>query len=115
MKTMFAEITQRQGDSALYSYVTPRGVGLKNGWDFLAPRAMDAFAGRCTWPHTPNHCVKAANRSGWELAYARWRAPAYLPVVLEHRPYSWSNWADPGYSTALYGSLNLSLAAVPSL
>lgn len=115
MKTMFAEIMQRQGDSALYSYVTPRGVGLKNGWDFLAPRAMDAFAGRCTWPYTPSRCVKAANRSGWELAYARWHAPAYLPVVLEHRPYSWSNWADPGYSTALYGSLNLSLVASPSL
>ena len=88
VKTVFAEIAQRQGDGSLYSYTTPRGVGLKNGWDFLAPRAIDAFAGRCTWPYTPSHCVKAANRSGWELAYARWRAPAYLPVLLEHRPYS---------------------------
>lgn len=110
MKTVFAEILRRAGDGSLYSYTTPRGVGLKNGWDFLAPRALDAFAGRCTWPYTADHCVKPANRSGWELAYAHWRAPAYLPVVLEHRPYSWSNWADPGYSTALYGSLDLSQA-----
>ncbi len=107
VKTVFAEIMRRQGDASLYTYKTPRGVGLKNGWDFLAPRVLDAFAGRCTWLYTPDHCVGATNRSGWELAYAHWHAPAYLPVVLEHRPYSWSNWADPGYSTVLFGSLNL--------
>lgn len=107
VKTVFAEILRRQGDGSLYGYKTPRGVGLKNGWDFLAPKAIDAFAGRCTWPYTPDHCVGSANRSGWELAYAYWRAPGYLPVVLEHRPYSWSNWADPGYSTVLFANLNL--------
>lgn len=107
MKTVFAEILRRQGDASLYSYRTPRGVGLKNGWDFLAPKVMDAFAKRCTWPYPANSCVAPANRSGWEVAYARWRSPAYLPVLAEHRPYTWSNWSDPGYSTALYGSLNL--------
>jgi hypothetical protein len=107
MKTVFAEIRRRQGDGSLYTYRTPRGVGLKNGWDFLAPKVVDAFAGRCSWPYSANHCVPEANRSGWEVAYAYWRSPAYLPVLAEHRPYTWSNWADPGYSTALYGSLNL--------
>lgn len=107
IKTVFAEVLRRQGDGSLYTYRTPRGVGLKNGWDFLAPKVMDAFAKRCTWPYPANSCVPPANRSGWEVAYAYWRSPAYLPVLAEHRPYTWSNWADPGYSTALYGSLNL--------
>ncbi len=108
MKTVFAEIMRRQGDGSLYSYTTPRGVGLKNGWDFLAPKTIDAFAKQCTWPYSTNHCVNTANRSGWEIAYAYWHAPAYLPVLAEHRPYGWSNWADPGYSTAVFSSRNLS-------
>lgn len=107
VKTVFAEIMRRQGDGSLYTYTTPRGVGLRDGWDFLAPKAVDAFAGTCSWPYTPDHCVGSANRSGWEIAYARWHAPAYLPVLAEHRPYTWSNWADPGYSTVLFANLNL--------
>lgn len=109
VKTVFAELLRRQGDASLYSYTTPRGVGLKNGWDFLAPQVLNAAAGVCTWPYTVDHCVGIANRSGWELAYAYWRSPAYMPVILEHRPYQWSNWSDPGYSTMLFANLNLSI------
>jgi hypothetical protein len=107
VKTIFAEIARRQGDSSLYSYRTPRGVGLKNGWDFLASQVVNADAGACTWPYTPDHCVDYSNRSGWEVAYAYWREPAYLGPLSLHRPYQWSNWADPGYSTVIFGSLNI--------
>jgi hypothetical protein len=107
VKTVFAEIVRRQGDESLYSYRTPRGVGLKNGWDFLAAHVVNANAGACTWPYTPDHCVEYSNRSGWEIAYAYWRAPAYLGPLALHRPYRWSNWADPGYSTLMFGALNI--------
>jgi len=107
VKTVFAEIVRRQGDESLYRYRTPRGVGLKNGWDFLAAQVVNANAGACTWPHTPDHCVKYSNRSGWEIAYAYWHSPAYLGPLSLHRPYQWSNWADPGYSTVMFGALNI--------
>ena len=107
VKTVFAEILRRQGDESLYSYSTPRGVGLKNGWDFLAAQVVNANAGTCTWPYTPDGCVKYSNRSGWEIAYAYWRSPAYLGPLSLHRPYQWSNWADPGYSTVMFGALNI--------
>jgi hypothetical protein len=107
VKTVFAEIVRRGGDESLYSYRTPRGVGLKNGWDFLAAQVVNANSGLCTWPYTPDHCVDYSNRSGWEIAYAYWRAPAYLGPLSLHRPYQWSNWADPGYSTVLFGNLNI--------
>lgn len=107
VKTVFAEILRRQGDESLYSYRTPRGVGLKNGWDFLAAHVVNAEGGVCTWPYTPNGCVKSSNRSGWEIAYSYWRSPAYLGPLALHRPYQWSNWADPGYSTVMFGALNI--------
>lgn len=103
LKTVFAEILRRRGDGSLYDYRTPRGVGLKHGWDFLAPQVVNAKAGRCTWPYTPDGCARYSNRSGWEVAYAFWREPAYLAPIQLHRPYQWSNWADPGYSTLLFG------------
>ena len=108
IKTVFAEILRRQGDESLYSYRTPRGVGLKNGWDFLAPQVVNANNGACTWPYTPDHCVDYSNRSGWEVAYAYWHASDYLGPLSLHRPYQWSNWADPGYSTVMFGALNIS-------
>jgi hypothetical protein len=107
VKTVFAEIVRRQGDGSLYNYRTPRGVGLKNGWDFLAAQVVNANGGACTWPYTPDHCVNYSNRSGWEIAYAYWRAPAYLGPLSLHRPYQWSDWADPGYSTVMFGALNI--------
>ena len=107
VKTVFAEIVRRQGDESLYRYRTPRGVGLKNGWDFLAAQVVNANTGACTWPYTPDHCVKYSNRSGWEIAYAYWHSPAYLGPLSLHRPYQWSNWADPGYSTVMFGALNI--------
>lgn len=107
VKTVFAEIVRRQGDGSLYSYRTPRGVGLKNGWDFLAPQVLSADAGACAWPYTTDHCVDYSNRSGWEIAYAYWRDPVYLGPLALHRPYQWSNWADPSYSTVMFGSLNI--------
>jgi hypothetical protein len=107
VKTVFAEILRRQGDESLYSYRTPRGVGLKNGWDFLAEQVVNAKAGVCSWPHTTNHCVRYSNRSGWEIAYAYWHSPVYLGPLSLHRPYQWSNWADPGYSTVMFGALNI--------
>jgi Alginate lyase len=107
LKTVFAEILRRQGDGSLYSYHTPRGVGLKNGWDFLAAQVVNANAGVCTWPYTPDHCVKYSNRSGWEIAYAYWRMPAYLGPLTLSRPYNWPDWADPGYSTVMFGTLNI--------
>jgi hypothetical protein len=107
VKTIFAEILRRRGDGSLYSYRTPRGVGLKNGWDFLATQVVNANAGSCTWPYTPDHCVEYSNRSGWEVAYAYWREPAYLGPLSLHRPYQWSNWSDPGYSTLLFGGQNI--------
>ena len=103
LKTVFAEIVRRGGDASLYAYRTPRGVGLKNGWDFLAPQVVAAASGRCSWPYTANHCVSYSNRSGWEVAYAFWRDSAYLGPIQLHRPYQWSNWSDPGYSTLLFG------------
>jgi len=108
VKTVFAEILRRQGDGSLYSYRTPRGVGLKSGWDFLAAQVVNANSGACTLPYTADHCVGYSNRSGWEIAYAYWRAPAYLGPLSLHRPYQWSNWADPGYSTVMFGALNIS-------
>ncbi|HJZ48215.1 MAG TPA: alginate lyase family protein [Roseiflexaceae bacterium] len=107
LKTVFAEIVRRQGDDSLYSYRTSRGVGLKNGWDFLAAQVVNANSGICTWPYTPDHCVDYSNRSGWEIAYAYWREPAYLGPLSLHRPYQWSNWADPGYSTVMFSTLNI--------
>jgi hypothetical protein len=107
VKTVFAEIVRRQGDDSLYSYRTPRGVGLKNGWDFLAAQVVNANAGACTWPYTPDHCVEYSNRSGWEIAYAYWRESSYMGPLSLHRPYQWSNWADPSYSTVMFGSLNI--------
>lgn len=107
VKTVFAEIVRRQGDGSLYAYRTPRGVGLKNGWDFLASHVVSANAGACDWPYTPDHCVEYSNRSGWEIAYAYWREPAYLGPLGLHRPYQWSNWADPSYSTVMFSSLNI--------
>jgi hypothetical protein len=107
VKTVFAEILRRRGDSSLYSYRTPRGVGLKNGWDFLATQVLNANVGKCSWPYTADHCVDYSNRSGWEIAYAYWREPAYMGPLSLHRPYQWSNWADPGYSTVLFGNLNI--------
>jgi hypothetical protein len=107
VKTVFAEILRRQGDGSLYNYRTPRGVGLKNGWDFLAAQVVNANNGVCTWPYTSNHCVDYSNRSGWEIAYAYWQTPAYLGPLSLHRPYQWSNWADPGYSTVMFGALNI--------
>jgi hypothetical protein len=107
-KMVFAEILRRQGDSSLFSYKTPRGVGLKDGWDFLAQHVVDASKGLATWPYTDDHLVEYSNKSGWEIAYAHWREPAYLgPIELE-RPYQWGDWADPGYSTLVFGNLNLS-------
>jgi hypothetical protein len=106
-KTVFAEILGRQGDGSLYLYTSPRGVGLKNGWDFLAQQVVNANAGLCTWPYTANHCVTYANKSGWEIAFAYWHAPAYLGPIQLKRPYQWSDWADPGYSTLLFANLNL--------
>ena len=51
--------------------------------------------------------MKDLVKSGWEIAYARWRAPAYLgPIGLE-RPYRWSDAADPSYSTLLFANLNI--------
>ena len=108
VKTVFAEIVRRQGDESLYSYRTPRGVGLKNGWDFLAAQVVNANSGACTWPYTPDHCVDYSNRSGWEIANAYWHDPAYLGPLALHRPYQWSNWADPGYSTMMFGALDIS-------
>jgi hypothetical protein len=108
LKTVFAEIVRRQGDSSLYLYRSPRGVGLKNGWDFLAQQVVDTAAGLCTWPYTSDHCVSYANKSGWEIAYARWREPAYLGPIALDRPYQWSDAADPGYSTLLFANLDLS-------
>jgi hypothetical protein len=111
-KTVFAELLRRRGDGSLYEYRTPRGVGLKNGWDFLAPQVISAHNGLCVWPYTPDHCVDYSSKTGWEIAYARWRAPAYLvngPIGLE-RPYRWVNASDPGYSTLLFGNLDISAA-----
>ena len=108
-KTVFAELLRRRGDSSLYGYRTPRGVGLKNGWDFLAPQVVSAYNGLCVWPYTPDHCVNYSSKTGWEIAYARWHAPAYLfngPIALE-RPYRWVNASDPGYSTLLFGNLDI--------
>lgn len=107
LKTVFAEILRRRGDPSLYAYRTPRGVGLKNGWDFLAPQVVNANVGICTWPYTASRCVSYANKSGWEIAYAYWHSPAYLGPIALHRPYPWSNWADPGYSTVLFGAVDL--------
>lgn len=109
LKTVFAELLRRRGDGSLYEYRTPRGVGLKTGWDFLAPQVVGAHAGACIWPYTPDHCVDYSSKTGWEIAYARWHAPAYLlngPIALE-RPYRWVNASDPGYSTLLFGNLNI--------
>jgi hypothetical protein len=109
-KTVFAELLRRRGDGSLYDYRTPRGVGLKNGWDFLAPQVVSAYNGICVWPYTPDHCVDYSSKTGWEVAFARWHAPAYLlngPIGLE-RPYRWSNASDPGYSTLLFGNLDIS-------
>jgi hypothetical protein len=109
-KTVFAELLRRRGDGSLYDYRTPRGVGLKNGWDFLAPQVISAYNGLCVWPYTPDHCVDYSSKTGWEIAFARWHAPAYLvsgPIGLE-RPYRWSNASDPGYSTLLFGNLDIS-------
>jgi hypothetical protein len=109
LKTVFAELLRRRGDSSLYDYQTPRGVGLKHGWDFLAPQVVSAHAGVCVWPYTPDHCVDYSSKTGWEIAYARWHTPTYLingPIALE-RPYRWVNASDPGYSTLLFGNLNL--------
>jgi hypothetical protein len=108
LKTVFAEVLRRQGDGSLYLYRSPRNVGLKNGWDFLAQHVVSAAAGLCTWPYSANHCVHYANKSGWEIAYARWREPAYLGPILLDRPYQWSDAADPGYSTLLFANLDLS-------
>jgi hypothetical protein len=109
LKTVFAELLRRRGDGSLYDYRTPRGVGLKHGWDFLAPQVVGAHNGVCIWPYTPDHCVDYSSKTGWEIAYARWHAPAYLingPIALE-RPYRWVNASDPGYSTLLFGSLDI--------
>jgi hypothetical protein len=106
-KTVFAEILRRQGDGSLYTYKTPRGVSLKNGWDFLASQVVNANLGLCLWPYTVNKCVEYSNKSGWELAYARWRNPAYLGPIGLTRPYGWSDWSDPGYSTLLFSNLNI--------
>jgi hypothetical protein len=108
-KTVFAEITRRRGDGSLYSYKTPRGVGLKNGWDFLAPQVVSAYQGVCLWPYTADKCVDYSNKSGWELAYAYWRNPAYLGPIGLARPYGWSDWSDPSYSTVLFSNLHLQL------
>ena len=107
-KTVFAEIMRRQGDGSLYIYTTPRGVGLKNGWDFLAQQVVNAHAGVCAWPYTPDHCVNYSNKTGWEIAYARWHALAYLGPILLERPYQWSDASDPSYSTLLFANLDLS-------
>lgn len=107
LKTVFAEILRRQGDGSLYAYRTPRGVGLKNGWDFLAPQVVNANNNVCSWPYTTDRCVRYANRSGWEIAYAYWHNSAYLGPIMLNRPYRWSDWSDPGYSTLLFGNLNL--------
>jgi hypothetical protein len=113
LKTVFAEMLRRHGDGSLYTYTTPRNVGLKNGWDFLAAQVVSAYnhensGGPCTWPFTADHCVDYANKSAWEIAYARWHAPAYLDVITLDRPYQWSNAADPSYSTLLFANLDLS-------
>jgi hypothetical protein len=108
-KTVFAELRRRRGDASLYDYRTPRGVGLKRGWDFLAPQVVSAYTGLCVWPYTADHCVEYSSKTGWEIAYARWRTPAYLlngPIALE-RPYRWVNASDPGYSTLLFGNLDI--------
>jgi hypothetical protein len=113
LKTVFAEMLRRAGDDSLYSYTTPRGMSLKNGWDFLAPQVTSAYnhensGGPCTWPYTADHCVDYANKSAWEIAYARWRVLAYMEPIMLDRPYQWSNAADPSYSTLLFGNLDLS-------
>lgn len=106
-KTVFAEILRRNGDGSLYTYKTPRGVTLKNGWDFLASQVVSAEGGICTWPYTDDGCVGYSNKSGWELAYAYWHEPAYLGPILLARPYGWSDWSDPGYGTILFSNLQV--------
>jgi len=78
-------------------------VGLQDGWNFLAVQVVAAKNGQCIWPHTPNKCVDYSNKSGWELAYAYWGDPKLFGPISLTRPYGWSNWADPGYSTVLFG------------
>jgi hypothetical protein len=102
-KTVFAELLRRRGDDSLYRYRTSRGVGLQDGWNFLAVQVVAAKNGQCIWPHTPNKCVDYSNKSGWELAYAYWGDPKLFGPISLTRPYGWSNWADPGYSTVLFG------------
>ncbi|MFL5807271.1 MAG: alginate lyase family protein [Roseiflexaceae bacterium] len=106
-KTVFAEITRRQGDGSLYSYKTPRGVGLKNGWDFLASQVVSTYQGVCRWPYTADRCVEYSNKSGWELACAHWHNPAYLGPIGLARPYGWSDWSDPSYSTLLFSNMGI--------
>lgn len=101
-KTVFAEILRRNGDGSLYSYTNSRGVGLRNGWAFLAPHIVASQTSSCIWPYSNNNCVNYSNKSGWELAYAYWQDPAFMAPIQLTRPYGWSNWSDPSYSTVLF-------------
>jgi Alginate lyase len=80
-KVAAAVIADRRGVD-LWSYRGAGGGSLKEAVDYLARYMEDDAA----WPWTED--VRRRGPSPmWELAYARWQDPAYVPLVAERRPF----------------------------
>jgi hypothetical protein len=80
-KVASAVIADRRGVD-LWSHQGAAGGSLKKAVDYLA-RYMEDDA---DWPWATD--VRRRGPSPmWELAYARWEEPAYIPLLLERRPF----------------------------
>jgi alginate lyase len=80
-KVASAVIADRRGVD-LWSHQGAAGGSLKKAVDYLARYMEDDTE----WPWATD--VRRRGPSPmWELAYARWEEPAYIPLVLERRPF----------------------------
>jgi len=93
-KVAVAEIAGRR-DIDLWSYTGARGGTLKRAIDALARYWVDPAA----WPHDPAVVVPRPGPM-WELAYAHWPEPAWVPILTERRPYG-----DLGHSALRWTTL----------
>jgi hypothetical protein len=74
-KVAVALIAQRRGID-LWSYGR-----FKQAVDYVAPYVMNPSA----WPWATG--ASASIHPLWEIAYQRWRSPAYQPIIAKRRPY----------------------------
>ena len=93
-KIAVARIAERRGID-LWDYEGKAGGSLRVAMDRLA----HYWFRPAEWPDFPRADVPTAGPV-WEIAYAHWQDPAWIPMLLEHRPYG-----DRGHSAIRWTTL----------